>query len=101
MGLSRSFVLSLYISFRRRQSSVRNQGSERASSGGSTALSRYCIRRWVLVKLPSFSTCDAVEAGIDATSRRILTHREVALHFVILHDDKHGRSEWSSTTLGR
>ena len=33
----------------------------------------------------------AVEAGIDATSRRILTHREVALHFVILHGNKHGQ----------
>ena len=40
--------------------------SERASPGGSSALSRHCRRRWVLVKWPSFSMCAA--AGMRKTS---------------------------------
>ncbi len=43
-----------------------NHSSERASPGGSSALSRNWTRRWVFVKQPSFSTCAA--AGIRNTS---------------------------------
>ena len=43
-----------------------NHSSLRASPGGSSALSRHCTRRWVLVKVPSFSMC--VAAGIRKTS---------------------------------
>jgi len=32
-----------------------NHSSERQSPRGSTACSRHCSRRWVLVKVPSFS----------------------------------------------
>ena len=43
-----------------------NHSSERASPGGSSALSRNWTRRWVFVKQPSFSTWAA--AGIRNTS---------------------------------
>ncbi len=43
-----------------------NHSSERASPGGSSALSRHCTRRWVLVNVPSFSTWLA--AGMRKTS---------------------------------
>ena len=43
-----------------------NHSSERASPGGSSALSCHCSSRCVLVKWPSFSTCEA--AGIRKTS---------------------------------
>ena len=43
-----------------------NHSSERASPGGSSALSRHCTRRCVLVKQPSFSACEA--AGNRNTS---------------------------------
>jgi hypothetical protein len=43
-----------------------NHRSERQSRGGSTAFSRHCSNRWVLVNVPSFSTCDA--AGRKNTS---------------------------------
>ena len=43
-----------------------NHSSERASPGGSSALSRHCSSRWVLVNVPAFSRCDA--AGIRKTS---------------------------------
>ena len=43
-----------------------NHSSERASPGGSSAWSRHCTSRWVLVKVPAFSTCAA--AGIRKTS---------------------------------
>ncbi len=43
-----------------------NQRSERQSSGGSIALWCHCSRRWVLVKVPSFSVWAA--AGRRKTS---------------------------------
>jgi hypothetical protein len=43
-----------------------NQSSDRASPGGSSALSRHCSRRWVWVNVPSFSMC--VAAGRRNTS---------------------------------
>ena len=43
-----------------------NHSSERQSPRGSTACSRHCSRRWVLVKVPFFSTCEA--PGIRKTS---------------------------------
>jgi hypothetical protein len=43
-----------------------NHSSERASPGGSSALSRHCSRRCVFVNVPSFSTCEA--AGMRNTS---------------------------------
>ena len=43
-----------------------NHSSERASPGGSSALSRHCSSRCVFVNVPSFSTCEA--AGIRKTS---------------------------------
>ena len=43
-----------------------NHSSERQSPGGSTACSRHCSRRWVLVKVPFFSTW--VAAGRKKTS---------------------------------
>ena len=43
-----------------------NDRSLRASPGGSSALACHWSSRWVLVKLPSFSTCEA--AGRKNTS---------------------------------
>ena len=50
-----------------------NQASERASPGGSTALSCHWISRWVLVKLPSFSA--TLAAGSTNTSVPIWSGR--------------------------
>jgi hypothetical protein len=46
----------------------KNHSSERQSSTGSIAFSRHCTIRWVWVKVPSFSTCEA--AGSRNTSVR-------------------------------
>jgi len=43
-----------------------NHSSERASPGGSSALSRHCSSRCVFVNVPSFSMCEA--AGMRKTS---------------------------------
>ena len=54
-----------------------NHSSERQSPGGSSALSRHCSRRWVFVKVPSFSMCEA--AGMRKTSVRMSSVRSSPL----------------------
>ena len=82
---------------RSRSSSARSRGSGRAgqplpddrgpggrrttarsgqSPGGSTAFSRHCSIRWVWVKVPSFSTCEA--AGRKNTSVRHSLRHDLA-----------------------
>jgi hypothetical protein len=45
-------------------------------AGGSTAFSRHCSIRWVWVKVPSFSTCEA--AGKKKTSVRHSLRHDLA-----------------------
>jgi hypothetical protein len=54
-----------------------NHSSERQSTGGSSALSRHCTSRSVLVKQPSFSTW--VAAGMRKTSVPISSVRSSPL----------------------
>jgi hypothetical protein len=75
-----------------------NHRSERQSPSGSTALWCHCRRRWVLVKLPSFSVCAAAGRKNTSVPMSSVRSSSVSISGPSFHQVADSISEKSRTT---